>query len=202
MIPDGKSGDWEIETFEVSEDDAAFTRMRAAINPGRDREVLAGKYKKLSRNGSLVMSDTKAEILDHRDLFYHRRGRILIHGLGLGMATRGCLLSPEVTEVTTVEIDRNVIDLVSAALFEESIRIANKLGIEYKGRLSILHDDAMTWKPPRGARYEFVWHDIWDNICTDNLEPMRKLHRRFNHRTQRQASWSREQVTMLKRRGW
>jgi hypothetical protein len=34
----------------------------------------------------------------------------------------------------------------------------------------------------KGKRYDMVWHDIWDDICSDNLEGMAKLHRKYGDR--------------------
>jgi CRP/FNR family transcriptional regulator, cyclic AMP receptor protein len=36
-------------------------------------------------------------------------------------------------------------------------------------RLRVVHGDALKWMAPRGLRWNVVWHDIWDDICADNL---------------------------------
>ena len=46
-------------------------------------------------------------------------------------------------------------------------------------RIKIINEDAFEFKPPKDKRYDFVWHDIWDDICTDNLPEMTKLHRKY-----------------------
>jgi hypothetical protein len=50
---------------------------------------------------------------------------------------------------------------------------------------------AFEWKPPKGVRYDAAWHDVWDDICTDNLVGMRKLHRKYGKRCGWQGSWCR-----------
>jgi len=52
--------------------------------------------------------------------------------------------------------------------------------------------DCLTWKLKRGMRFDYVWHDIWQDICGDNLEQMELLHRKFGKRCgSAQASWCR-----------
>ena len=66
-------------------------------------------------------------------------------------------------------------------------------------RLEIIHADAFEWKPPKGVRYNCVWHDIWDYICTDNLPEMHKLHRKYGRRCDYQESWCRSVCEYEKR---
>ena len=56
-------------------------------------------------------------------------------------------------------------------------------------RVTIINADAFEWKPPKDQRYDVVWHDIWDNICGDNLPEMTKLHRKYGKKTDWQGSW-------------
>ena len=83
--------------------------------------------------------------------------------------------------VTVVEVNQDVIDLVGphySALY----------GAHH---VEIVHGDALTYQPPKKVRYGAVWHDIWANICPDNLPEMHKLHRRYGRRSDWQGSWSR-----------
>jgi spermidine synthase len=133
------------------------------------------------------MSDTPAEQDDHREFVQRARGRILINGLGLGMVLQACLerrkwQSDEyaVEHATVVEISPAVIALV-----------APHYQARYGDRLTIVQADALTWQPPKGERYAAVWHDIWPDICTDNLPQMHTLHRRYGRRADWQGSWAR-----------
>ena len=58
-IPEGKSGDWEVKKFIVSEDDAKWDALRSIGRGGR--YTPAGTYTSLSRNGQVIMSDTPNE---------------------------------------------------------------------------------------------------------------------------------------------
>jgi spermidine synthase len=179
-VKDGKSGVWEVKTFEISEDEAKMFNLRSLFQHGC-REIKAGSYKKLTRNGKIIMSNTPAEIRDH-SLFIHyakQGGHILINGLGLGVALKAILESDKVKSVTVIEKSKDVIALV---------------GDHYKSdkRVSIINDDAFAFKPPKGQRYNVVWHDIWDDICSDNLPEMTKLHRKYGRRTDWQDSWCKD----------
>jgi spermidine synthase len=189
-IPTGTSGDFTIEHFEVTKADTQFEMLRATAN-GHVRFATPGRYTRLMRGRTLVMSDTPDEIRDHRHFIHTSYGRVLIHGLGIGMVARACLLKQAVKDVTVVEISEDVIKLVGPWL--EKIA-------EHSGKtLRIVQDDAYTWKPKKGERWDVVWHDLWDTMCTDNLPLMHKLHRRFGRRCTSQGSWSRETLERLKR---
>lgn len=180
-ISDGKSGDWEVSTFEVSEKDANFHNLRASFHPGA-RTIKPGRYKKLVRNGSIIMSNTPAEI---DDLLYFvfesadRGGNILINGLGLGVALIAILKYKNINTITVIEKSEDIIKLIAPSFVHDK-------------RINIIHADAFEWKPPKGMRYNVIWHDIWDNICGDNLPEMTKLHRKYGKKCDWQGSWCKE----------
>lgn len=176
-IPEGRSGAWSVQHFEVTEDAARLDNIRAAFRPG-GRGIRPGKYTRLMRGGRVIMSDTPAEIRDHSFFVYHARGSVLINGLGLGYCASKVLERDAVTDVTVIEASEDVIALVAP-------HIAHP-------KLTVIHADAFAWQPPKGKRYNAVWHDIWDDICVDNLPEMHKLHRRYGRRADWQGSWARE----------
>jgi len=181
-VPCGKNGDWKVEKFEVSQKDADFHNLRCAIQGSR-REIKAGKYTKLIHCGSVIMSDTPAELNDHLHFLYRASGDILVNGLGLGFIVEGLMSNPDVTRVTVIEISPEVIQLVGKHL-------ENK----YNGRLSIINADALKWSLPKNKVYDFAWHDIWPEICGDNYEDMKKLHRKYAKKAKHQDSWCREEI--------
>lgn len=180
-VPPGTLGDCVVEQFEVSPKDAAFSSLRAAISrSSAGRAVPVGKYTSLRLNGAMLMSDTPAEILDLLDVFHDAKGPCLVNGLGLGVVVKGLLDKKEVSSVTVIEINQNVADYVGGHWKQK-----------YGNRLTIIAADALDYRPPRGLRYGYVWHDIWPAICRDNLEDMKRLHRRYGRRCEKQGSWCR-----------
>jgi hypothetical protein len=196
LVPEGQAGKWRVERFTVSEQEASLERMRSMFSSSRGRGVPAGTYTRLVCGGDVVMSDTPDEVRDHLRFIYRATGRVLIHGLGLGMVLQAVACRPEVTHVTVVELNEDVINLV-----------APHYRAMFGAKVEIIQGDAYTWKPRPGAVWDCAWHDVWNELCTDNLPLMSKLHRRFGSRvTVFQGSWCRELLLhrrrQEKRQGW
>ena len=177
-IPEGSFGIWRVERFSISDEEANFHALCCSFQPGMaSRSVLSGAYTKLMRDGCLIMSDTPAELNDHWSPVHKATGSVLINGLGLGVVVQNILQKSEVTDITVVEISRDLIKLIAPYLQDE--------------RLTIVEADALSWRPPKNKRYEMAWHDIWDEICADNLDDMKTLHRRYGRHAAWQGSWCR-----------
>jgi 16S rRNA A1518/A1519 N6-dimethyltransferase RsmA/KsgA/DIM1 with predicted DNA glycosylase/AP lyase activity len=177
-VPDGISGEWEVKSFTVSEEESKFARMKAAFHGGRG-SLPPGNYKKLTRNGELIMSNTPDEIDDFLDFVYEARGSVLVNGLGLGVLLKALLNKPQITEVIVIEKSQDVINLVAPTYLVDK-------------RVKIVCADAFEYKPEKGKRFNAVWHDIWDAICSDNLQEMTILHRKYGRITDYQASWGKD----------
>lgn len=173
-IPDGKQGNWEVRTFEVPKED--LSQKISMWKTGR--AVPPGIYKELRRGGTLVMSNTPDEIRDFRHFVWKATGSVLVNGLGLGVLVKALLDKTDITEITVIEKSAEVIELVASHYNDE--------------RLTVINADAFEWQPPKGKRYNCVWHDIWDFICGDNLPEMEKLHRKYGRRCDYQDSWAKE----------
>jgi len=187
-VPEGKSGDWEVSRFEATEEDIRLHNLRERIHRTY-RFMEAGVYTKLTHRGKIVMSDTLAELRDHREPARRTRddrgdpeypNHVLVNGLGLGVVAQAILDEPTVDSLTVIEKSEDVIALVSG-----------HYKCRYGDRLIVVCADAFDWKPPKGQRYRVVWHDIWNDICADNLPEMHKLHRKYGRRCDWQGSWCR-----------
>jgi hypothetical protein len=187
-----QSGEWKITTFEVKRDLAAMRCWRDG------RPVPPGKYTRLSGPKGLFMSDTPAEMNDARELLWNADGHVLITGLGLGMIPRMLfnektlewgLTTGLVHTVTIIEIEEDVIKLVAPSL--------EGLPVE------IIHVDAFEWEPPKGTKFDWAWHDIWPEMCRDNLPEYAKLRRkygRFMSQGGRQLCWAEDVIKEHDRR--
>jgi len=199
-VPVGQSGKWKIERFEITQKDADRINLRESCNNHGlgYRGVVAGTYTRLcdtkySWNLGVMMSDTPAEIADHEKAIKRARGNILINGLGIGVVLNACLMKPEVKHCTVVEVDPDVISLVAP-------HYQKKWG----DRLTIVQANALTWEPPKGAKYSMIWHDIWKNICANNLVDIVDLKRKyifFKKWGGWQGCWVEKQVRHLDRIG-
>lgn len=179
-VPEGESGDWRVSRFDVNEADASLHNMRESMHRSC-RFINPGVYTRLTRHNNVIMSDTQAEIQDHREPAIHaHNGRVLVNGLGIGVVLQAVLEEPTVEHLIVIEKSRDVIKLV-----------ADHWQKRYGNRLTVVHADAFDWKPPKNTRYCVVWHDIWDSITADNLPEMHRLHRKYGRRCDWQGSWCR-----------
>ncbi|MBN8955005.1 MAG: hypothetical protein J0H17_00095, partial [Rhizobiales bacterium] len=111
---------------------------------------------------------------------FRAKGHVLINGLGIGMVLAAVLRRPEVQRVTVVEIDPDVVALVSPHYPD--------------ARVTVIQSDAFDYAPPKGERYGAVWHDIWDTICANNLPSMTRLKRKYGRRTDWQGCWGEHEI--------
>lgn len=170
-IPDGISGDYEVKTYIVKKNDDWISAMKTG------RSVPEGTYKMLKRCDTVVMSNTPDEISDFYSFVHKATGSVLVNGLGLGVLLNALIAKPDITDITVVEISEDVIKLVAPYITDP--------------RVKIVQSDCFTYESPKGKRYNAVWHDIWDYICEDNLEEMKKLHRKYGRKADYQESWAR-----------
>ena len=174
-VPDGISGEWKVESFVVSKQDSDFMKIRSIFQNGRG-SLSEGKYKRLKRNGTVVMSNVPDEINDCLDFLYKAHGHILINGLGIGVLVKYLLEKDNVKSITIIEKSQDVIKLSAPTYLKDN-------------RVEIINSDSFIWNPPLGMRWNYVWHDIWDYITSDNLPEMHKLHRKYGKRCDYQESW-------------
>ena len=193
-VPEGESGNWQVARFEVTKKDAELHNLRESFRNGRF--ISPGTYTRLTRNGYLVMSDTPAELRDHskvvrvtRQSYRSESHSVLINGLGLGVVLQAILDDPSIEYLTVIEKSTDVIKLV-----------APHWEARYGDRLAVIHADAFKWQPPKWERYCVVWHDIWDNITSDNLPEMHRLHRKYGRRCDWQGSWCRRECEQADKR--
>ena len=174
-VPDGISGNWKVETFEVTKQDAEMQRFQM-FKSGRG--VTEGTYKRLMRNGTVVMSNTPDEISDFRNFVRNATGNVLVNGLGIGVLLQALLNKEDIDKITVIEKSKNVIELVADTYLKDK-------------RVEVINADAFEYKPTKTARYNAVWHDIWDYITAENLPEMKKLTRKYGRKADYQESWCR-----------
>lgn len=185
-LEDGEVDGMKIDHFNV--DEKSFGALRYALH---GRPVPSGRYTRLSTNGTLWMTDTPAEIGDLITAFHHLERpatrRVLINGLGIGMVLKATLALSHVEHVDVVELDPRVVQLVGSQYHDE--------------RLTIHTADAYDIKWPVGTRWDVAWHDVWPDICGDNVEGMTRLNRRYGNRVSWQGCWVEDEVKHLHRGG-
>lgn len=189
-VPVGVDGNWKIERVNVDNAQAEKNVMFAQIAAYQGRRVLpvpAGVYTQLLHGTELVMSDTPSEMLDHREFVRIATGCVFVAGLGIGMVLQALLNKTAVTHITVVELSKNVIRLVAP-------HYKARFGSE---RLSIHQGDAITWTPPKGTHkdpFDAAWFDIWNYKCSDNLDDITKIKRRWSRWAKWRGFWAEDQI--------
>ena len=112
----------------------------------------------------------------------------------------GCVL----LEVLKKEEVDNVVVVEKS---EDVIKLAGKY-FEDDDRVEIINMDIFDWERRiviatlEDEYFDFIWFDIWDNICSDNLEDMKKLHRKFGRLGRWKGSWERELCERMRDSGY
>lgn len=159
---DGKLGKWELSSFEITEKDAVYNN----VNCERIFRVEEGHYRRLMCDGNVVMSNTAMEIKTNQIALRKCGKRNLITGLGMGMILHAILKQPHVEYVRVLEKSRDVIELIGKDFLDDK-------------RVEIIHADAFEYNLKDDEQYDFIWHDIWTFITSDNLLEMKKLGRKY-----------------------
>jgi hypothetical protein len=102
----------------------------------------------------------------------------------LGCYLQCILKKEEVRHVDVVEIDETLLGMMYKYFVTE--------------RVTFHHADAFTKKWEKGEKWDVVWHDIWPTICSDNLQEMTALKRKFGRRCKWQGCWGEEYSRYLR----
>lgn len=179
-IPANSSGLWSVRKLIVKKPTLATRDNKLVEIPPRLFTYLqCYTTGTLHTEGECVMHDTPDELNTHLDFMMRARGRVLITGLGLGCAVRGCLANPAVTHVTCIEKSRDVLKLVAPFMPTE--------------RLSIIYADAIEWTARNKVDYDCAWHDLWSNP-DKNEEHLQVMHSHLlanvGHNARFQGAWA------------
>lgn len=165
----------------------------------------------------LVMSDVPAEIAGALPFLDCVAGwsapRVLVAGLGLGIVPAWLLTRTQVTRLDVVEIDPDVISLITGGreldiapnAWAADPRLHVHQGdahLWYPGPASrrgcCLHDDCTLWA---NSTWQAGFFDVWDTVSPANLPSMHRLTRRFARRVYSMWSWERAECEAMRRRG-
>ncbi|MGH9427836.1 MAG: hypothetical protein ACRD2L_16235 [Terriglobia bacterium] len=161
LIKPSKIGCATIEHYTVTKLDVLRELMHGA--PCEEGTIAV-----LRVNGKTMMSDTRHERLTNWEIQHRARGNVLLAGLGIGMILHPILEKEEVTSVTVVEKEADVIALIAPTLPKSK-------------KLTLVCADIFTWKPPVNRKYDCIYFDIWADASNGAATPdRRKLSARFH----------------------
>lgn len=185
-LPAGRSGDWSIEKFPVSQ--SRHRDTRPACFKSRP-----GIYTRLKLGNEIFMTDLYDEWWTQRmaiEQARQRGGDVLITGLGLGLVVSSILEPPaeRIGRVIVIERSADVISLVAGSLEQR-----------YRGQIEIINADAFKWLPTTSQHFSVGWHDIWPNPHEQGvLAQAEQLERHYGPFCAWQGNWVRDYISTEK----
>jgi hypothetical protein len=113
----------------------------------------------LLRDSNVWMSITPMELESQAIGIEQAKGHVTIFGLGMGWAAAATALRDQVTLVTVVEYDTEVIAL------HHELDIFSQLAAEAQSKIRIEQGDAYTWRPT--SHVDLLMPDIWLPLVSD-----------------------------------
>jgi hypothetical protein len=156
------SGEWEVRVAGL------------VVMPGYWSEpVMIERMVALVRRGQSWMSIAPFEIESQGVGVRLARGRVLMFGLGLGWAAAAAACLPDVTSVTVVERDSDILAL------HHELDIFSQLPEAARAKLRLIEGDAFTYVPDRPV--DLLVPDIWQPLINDErLDEVRKMQANVN----------------------
>lgn len=167
-LNDSECGRFKIRRFNMTEKDVEHAKMMAMFGGyyGDVYSLKPGEYIKLidADRDEIVMSDTPMEVETNSSFVENAHGRVLVGGLGLGIILLEIQDKKEVSEIVVVEKYQEIIDLVAKNL-------------PLNDKVKIVQSDIFDFAVEKG--FDTIYFDIWNTICEDNWEDMKKLRRKW-----------------------
>lgn len=113
----------------------------------------------LHRDGQTWMSTAPLELESQEIGIRHAAGHVLIYGMGMGWCAVNCALWPEVTRVTVVELDTDILDL------HRELDLAAQLPLPAQAKLRVVQGDAYAYVPDTPV--DLLMPDIWQPLMND-----------------------------------
>lgn len=143
-----QSGDWEIRID-------SGVLAQGYWGP----TVLVTKLPALLRGGDVWMSLTPVEMESQEIGIALSHGHVAVMGMGMGWAAMAAALQDEVTRVTVVERDGDVLAI------HRELDLISQLPDAARAKLEIVQADALEWRPDTPV--DLLMPDIWLPLVSD-----------------------------------
>lgn len=104
-----------------------------------------GTYTNLLKNDISIMEDFMYTVFLNNPCFKNSYGDVLLIGLGIGLNLTGLLQKDNIKNITVIEKEKDIIDLVSPNFKSEKIKYIN--------------EDVFDYTPNK--KFNYIWHDIY-----------------------------------------
>jgi len=175
-IPAAKSGDWEVRhDIKPAGTKLRTANMRTAMFNGDEAEehvyTKRTRWHQLWEGESLWMSDVPIEQAQHEREIGDMTGRVLVGGLGLGLACKILARNPKVSHITVVEKSKDVINLVAPyTQYTDTGR---------GDLVEVVHPDLFEYLTDPTDRFDNAFYDIWasdgEGTFHEMVVPLRAL---------------------------
>lgn len=175
-VPEGACGAAKI----VHDTPSGLDRIRGSMD---GQPLTREKYARLLINGHAIMTDAEFE-RGTNTVIFEAKGDALVAGLGIGL-----ILDPLLAQcdsVTVVERSPDVIGLVGP----------------HFPKCRIVQGDIHEWEPDKGAKYDFIYFDIWGDFNADMVNEADQLEAKFRKRLRKgglMRSWVKTAIRVSER---
>jgi len=153
----GKYGTWELNKQQIPILRGYFN----GIQPFGENYIL-------KKGKKVWMSTTPMELESMAPYIEAAHGHVVVVGGGMGIYLTNVIAKPEVTEVTLIEKDEEVLDFLYKN--EMSVTASGNLSKEWTTKLSIIHKDVFDIKN-WSEEVDFLYIDIWMTLGTKQALP-------------------------------
>jgi hypothetical protein len=162
--PEGKIGDWRIDTVQVPLLRGYWRGLRLI----KGNNVV--RLTKGESGAAIWMSSTPMEMESQQHALAEMSGNVVIVGGGLGITIFNAIQKQDVNSVIVIEKDADIINFLLQVIFEA--------GWPYKEKIHFIRDDALAPKDVSThlGHIDFLWVDIWETLgCEKALEEVQNI---------------------------
>ena len=176
ILPEQETKNFKIVHHTATKKDVKGMKIRDILNKTNEFEDFKeGVYLELRINSksnelpsmfgnNIIMSDTPMELKTNLDAIYNSHGKVLIGGLGIGAILLLIQSKKEVDSILIIEKYQEIIDLI-------------KPHLPLNNKVKIICSDINDFIPTE--EFNTIYFDIWNDVCGDNYEVMKKLKSKF-----------------------
>jgi len=169
-------GNWYIEKYKFT-DHFQPTAPLYTLNP---KDPLGDYLALVNKDRGVIMTNSPKELSQMNDFVDKCEGTILIAGLGLGIILSRILEKTNINDIFVVEIDLDVIHMVSPYF-------ANT-------KANIIYGDIREIPLYFFPYIDYAWMDIWDTNLSDKLGDRHKCINRWKRQVKVVNAWSQDKI--------
>lgn len=167
-------GGWSVGTYPVFSGSGLCPIPRDLCKLGLPSgPTESGVYLTLKHDGKVIRSETNPELVSYLRFIDNAEGDVLLVGLNLGTLVKSLTHSEEVTSVTVLESDSDLIDLILPFVRDE--------------KLTVIQSDISSYNTSR--RFDTIYIDSWGRKCYNTAGEIRESLQKLKAYLKNDNSW-------------